>query len=238
MSVPTRIVTSLSTKNIERQTYCLTTWQRYGLPITAVQTTGESTLLQEKFPWVEYIETDLVGDKFGKSYLPRTIELVRQAKTETILIINSDISIEDTKEEFFTNWDIPGLGCGIRLNHRRYGSTRVKRNPFGIDAFKIEPEMADIKDLGFCIGMPGWDYWLPYELNRRGYPISVSQSHLLHLMHDLNYEDEYIKIGVDLLVKNYGYTRPHFTYVVQRLTGRRNMNHRNTKPINFNWREL
>ena len=237
MTLPTRIVTSLSSKNIARQTYCLSTWQRYDLPITAVQTEGESPLLQEHFPWVEFIETPFGGDYFSKPHLPRISEMINLAEDEPILLINSDISIEDTKEEFINNWSNAGLICGIRLNHRQYGSTRVKRNPFGIDAFKI-PAGTLVPDLDFCVGMPGWDYFLPYELNLRKVPISVSPSKLLHLIHDVNYQDEYINLGQQLLMHHYGHDQKHFSVTIQKLTGRQRLNYRNTRPIDFEWRDL
>ena len=234
---PTRIVTSLSSKNIARQTYCLNTWKRYGLPIVAVQTEGESALLQEHFPGVEFIETPLGGDYFDKPHLPRISELINLSVDSPILLINSDISIEDTQREFINNWKQEGLVCGIRLNHRRPDSTRVKRNPFGIDAFKI-PQGTIVADYGFCIGMPGWDYFLPYELAHRKVPISVSNSNLLHLIHEVNYEDPYIKLGQQLLIKTYGHDQRYFTVAIQKLTHRQRLNYRNTVPQDFVWREL
>ena len=232
-----KIVTSFSSKNIERQLYCVNTWRRYDLPIVGVQTEGESDLLKEHFPFVTFVETSLGGDAFNKPHLPRITELIKQANDDSILIINSDISIEDTKQEFIDNWEGDGLICGIRLNHRKYGINRVKRNPFGIDAFKV-PMGTEVPDYGFAIGVPGWDYFLPYELNLRGMTITVSPSKLLHLIHDLNYEDKYIKIAQQLLVATYGYDQRHFTETVQKLTNRVRQTYRNCAPQDFTWRNL
>jgi len=53
----THEIPHFSRHRIERQQYCLKTWQRYG-EITAVQSAADIEILKSHFPEVRFVETD------------------------------------------------------------------------------------------------------------------------------------------------------------------------------------
>lgn len=221
-----KIVTSFAPHRIERQQFCLQTWQKYDLPIVAVQSTGEAATLQEHFPGVEFTETSIVGDNVGKPKCPRVSEMCKLATDEPILIVNSDISIKDDRGQFKNQWgehSADELVVGIRKDYIDVGK-RKYLNPWGVDAIKITPPMVKhLADIGFCIGFPGWDYWIPWELNSRGYRIRVAQSALLHPVHDLGYPQAAIATARRMLQDHYCMPHQCFSYFIQHATGRTGM---------------
>jgi hypothetical protein len=215
-------VTSLSPHRIERQQYCIETWRKQCLPIVAVQSVGESENLRNHFEGIEFIEVEPKENVYGKPHLPRIFDMIRLTGFDCIFL-NSDISIKDTGPQFRGQWirrSDSELIIGIRKDYLHVGGKKTL-TPYGIDAFRISPSMQNaIQDEGFVIGMPGWDYWLPWRINRAGFSICVAKSSLLHPLHEMGWNQEQCNSGRELLAKTLGANPDLLTEFIQRSTGR------------------
>jgi hypothetical protein len=228
-----KFVTSFSPHRIERQQYCLSTWMAMGLPVTAVQTAGEIVSLQEFFPQVSsWVETPLGQDQsVGKRCCPSLHELIWQAKSEPIILINADISTKDKPKQFRKTWDVTAENEGTllvcaRKDYDEVGG-RKDLNPYGLDAFRITPSMIEIlPDRGWRIGYPGWDYWLAIEAYQAGHDVRRVDSSLLHPRHSGGYSQQDIALATAKLSVDHRIPAQAITHYVQALTGRYGMRKR------------
>jgi len=220
-----RFVTSLSPGRIERQLRCIDSWAKYGLEIVAVQTERESDSIESLYKMVSVVRVPERANAWGRPHLPRIVDVINQCDDGPIVIINSDIEITDSVETFRDQWmtERDGLVLGIRRDYTE-GST-PKLTPYGIDAFKITPELWHIFDVdaGFCIGAPGWDYWVPFLVWREKLPIVVSSSVLLHENHAMAYSSKDIKIAYQLLTDDCLMPGESMSVLIQHITGRTGM---------------
>lgn len=220
-----KIVTSLSPHRIERQIRCIRSWRAYGLPIVAVQTTGEAAACREWMPNIEYIEVASKPNVFDKPYLPRVADILESVDFDCLLI-NADIEIVAPYKTFVNDWliDRPdSLTLGLR--HDYWPGKPKHLTPYGIDAFRITPDMRPhLMDEGFTIGMPGWDYWIPWRLWAAGYNARVAESALLHELHEMGWQDDTHGIsGRQLLTDTCRMPTGVFTVFIQWITKRENL---------------
>lgn len=164
------------------------------------------------------------GEGVGKPQMPRLSALLSVDCCDPFLLINSDIEILGTRDQFEGAWkpEPKVLKVGVRYDTSGH---EVTLNPYGIDAFLILPEMLShlSDDLGFCIGFPGWDYWLPYQMHLSGYKTRRAESILHHEVHDVGYPRSAIAQAQAMLSGAYKVHRRVFTEFVQRETGRQHL---------------
>ena len=183
-----RFVTSFAPSRIERQQACVSSWAKITDDIVAVQSPGETEHFQPLFPSIRFVETDRVGDLYGRPKNVRISAIMEQCVDAPILIINSDIEIIQPKEKFDAAWNHVKdkvLKVGVRWDlDVPTGQSGLMK--WGIDIFRITPEMpALLTDIGMTIGCPGWDYWLPYVLWHEGYKIdTVKERVFVHEIHE------------------------------------------------------
>lgn len=161
-----KLVTSLSPKRIERQQECLESWRKYDVEILAIQGEPEIEKIQSLFPDVNMISTGNVSRTWSKTTNPNMIELIKQTEHSDIVLINSDIKLNYPDGVFEKVWGAgppDRVDCAIRYNI----GTKKRFEKCGIDVFKLPQgtieRLAGIKSF-FFIGLPGWDYWLPYSI--------------------------------------------------------------------------
>lgn len=197
-----KFITSLHHKRVDRQKYCIDSWRKHGNNIIAVQAEHEIPILKPLFDNVQF-EVGSVSYAFSKP-TPKITELIKYAD-EPSLLINSDISIKDDNLNKW-NYEKKVLKLGIRHDYFPNNKTQKFRQKYGIDAFLICPEMQKLlPDLDFCIGCPGWDFWLPYHLWAfHDYSIVVPDCWMLHELHPLGWTDQDQKSYRERL-KSYGY---------------------------------
>lgn len=225
-------VTSLSPRRIDRQQFCIDSWRAYGLPIVAVQTAGESEQLAPHFAGVEFREVDAKPNVFDKPYLPRIYDMLAVVDFDCILI-NSDIQIKDTYRLFQAEWlsqPPESIVVGVRQDYSP--GRRPVTTPYGVDAFRITPLMARaLRDDGFVIGMPGWDYWLPWLIWNSGFFGQRAKSTLLHHLHPMGWDDETDgERGRKMLADTFRLPPYIFTVFIQWLTHREGLKRRPIKP--------
>lgn len=222
-----RICTSLGFRRTERQQLCIKSWQALGYHVIAVQSEGETKLLQPHYPDVTFVETTRVGDVFNHTNKVRINALLEQAVDSPILIINSDIEIRADKDEFVSNWTPTKdkeLKMGIRWDEDPY-TKQLTLLKYGIDIFLVTPEIAnDLNDIGMTIGCPAWDYWVPIHLQRKGYSFDVSKrQEFIHEVHPKNWSKVDFEVGLSLLRKHYRLDIKSASKFILQITGRENL---------------
>lgn len=223
----TKFVTSLSVNRLDRQHKCLSSWKRFNLPIHAVATENQVEQLQSLFPEVDdWTVTPERPNAWERPYLVRITDHIQLASEAAILLINSDIEIRDTQQQFDREWNAPSedvLICGVRYEHKPK-SHRKELNPYGIDAFRITPPMVkhfeQSEDFGYTIGVPGWDYWLPWTLHLASFAVHRADSLLMHEIHDMGYPPEAVKIAYRLLEEEFRMPGKALSLSIQWLTDR------------------
>lgn len=219
-----KIVTSFSPSRSQRQNRCLASWLTMGCEVVGVQSCGEAEQMSSLYPGASFVETDLVGDLFGRPKLVRVKALLNQAVDSPILIINSDIEITTKPAVFNGFWGTVGdneLKMGVRWDvHPRL--RRVRLFKWGIDAFLITPKIAEsLEDIGMTMGCPAWDYWIPWCLHQLGYRITTNKEvGLMHELHDKGWSGHEYECGLKLFSDHYGVTGPSLTNFVQQITDR------------------
>ena len=222
-----RICTSISPRRKERQQKCIKSWLSLGYKVTAIQSNGESSSLQRDYPKVNFIETTSVGDVFNRIKLVRIRAILDQARSGNILILNSDIEIRSTSEEFSKIWT-PIEGNNLQIGIRWEEDPKTKSLSllkYGIDAFLITPKIAnDLNDIGMTMGCPAWDYWIPIHLQRKGYQIHTTKHlNLFHEIHEQNWNKDDFTVGVRLLQKHYGLSLKEASAFILNITERTNL---------------
>jgi hypothetical protein len=221
----TKIVTSFGLNRIDRQRFCVASWRKLGLPIVAVQCDEQVEQLRAIFGDLVDSFTSLPSqpNAWNRPHLARVANHAKQTQDGPILLINSDIEIRDTPEQFADQWmseDADTLICGVRLDHP-HGSYRSTMHPYGIDAFRIMPSMAEsLPDDGFVIGSPGWDYWLPWRIAQLGYKVRAAKSQLMHEIHEMGYGRDAVDIAHQMMLDRFGVPPHILTLWVQWATDR------------------
>jgi len=219
-----RIVTSLSPHRVERQQRCIKSWHRVGAEVIAVQSPGETDVFSSYFPDITFAETHLVGDLFGR---PKTVRIRALIDHAPCILVNSDIEIVVTPELFRDTWDRPverTLQLGIRWDYHE----RTKRRQmikWGIDVFRITEDMMDIiPDIGMSVGVPVWDFWLPWYLHKQGYAIKpIKTFQFEHVMHKQHWAQTESVKGYEILKEHYGITQGQIGAFVLESTGRKHV---------------
>lgn len=220
-----RIITSIGPNRIERQQFCINSWLNIGCSVTSVQSQGEAELFQPLFPDVTFTETNLVGDRFKKPKLVRISALLQQARQSPALILNSDIEVRSTQEDFEKRWSTPEpntLKLGIRWDENPT-TKELTLLKWGIDAFLITPRIVDrLVDIGMTMGCPAWDYWIPIHLYEQCNYQIVTHKHpeLIHEDHPKNWGREDYRIGVSILRRHTGLSEKESAILIRKLTVR------------------
>jgi hypothetical protein len=222
-----RICTSISPRRKERQQKCINSWLAQGCKVTAIQSEGEASSLQQDYPQVNFIETTSVGDVFNRPKLVRIRAILDQARSSPILILNSDIEVRPTAIPFDEIWK-PIEGDNLQMAIRWDEDPKTKSLSllkYGIDAFLITPKIAeDLNDIGMTMGCPAWDYWIPIHLQRKGYQLHTSKHlSLFHETHQQNWNRADFNIGVELLKRHYKTTLKEASAFILNVTERNNL---------------
>lgn len=219
-----KVVTSIGRSRIDRQQKCIASWIAAGCEVTAIQSAGETEILQQHFPHVKFIETKLTGNVFNRPKFVRISAMINEAP---VIILNSDIEVRASPEVFTERWsdaEHKEIKVGIRWNEDPV-TKKTEMFKWGIDAFLITPEMIPhLPDIGMTMGCPAWDYWIPIQLHRLGYRIiTQKQEELIHEDHPKNWTNGDYRIGLELLRKHYHLSQRGAAMLVQKLTERGNL---------------
>jgi hypothetical protein len=213
-------VTSIGPSRTERQQKCIASWIAAGLEVVAVQPPGEIEKLEPHYQGVRFVETDKVADKFNCPHMVRISALIDQCKDQTGLILNSDLVVSNAYPSRFTEKQ-GTLSIGIRWNAMPNGAKKLFK--WGVDAFLITPEIsALIPDIGLAMGLPAWDYFIPWYLAEKcGHKIeTIKTAELIHEQHPQAWSKQSYNTGLEILASEYGLSRDAIAAYIQRATGR------------------
>jgi len=227
-------VTSCGPKNIDRTQKCIDSWKKYGAEIYAVQLEEEAENIKKVYYDVNVISTAHRGSSIWSKKTPNILELIKLTEYSDVIIINSDIEITYSLEDFYKETSLPNekaFLCGIRYNKNKTPMTISSRpswwEPFGIDLFKIPKGSLDFfKDFNkipFAIGMPGWDFWLPYFLYSKGFEFKNIKmtTNLSHEYHSKSWDEEDLILTNILFKRVLNISIKEITEWIQEMTGRK-----------------
>lgn len=180
-------VTSLAPRACPRQTAALNSWIDFGLTIHAVNTASEVGVLRGLYPQVDgwHVSSDQTQ---GFSRSTATINSLADVALELnrrVLIVNADCEAYGCPRVVTDLLRDDRLVMGVRHNYAVSRDVDAVREQWGIDAFVLTPAMAaELPRLGFGIGVPVWDYWLPFHFRELGYELRlVEPAWLYHRQH-------------------------------------------------------
>jgi len=177
MNTAIAVATSIAPGRIHAQQEAVTSWQRLGWRVLAVNPPAEIDGLALKFPGVEFVPAIRdAGDEHGRHlvYLDDLIAFLRTTDEGICGIVNADVRFQvDTKfREFLGRHGKGGIVFGSRIDVTPADHQEGHEYDQGFDFFFFAREVADrFPPSSFCLGLPGWDYWLPMIGLLHGIPV-------------------------------------------------------------------
>lgn len=212
-----QFITSIAPNRLDRQKLCINSWLNHG-NVIAVQLEHEIENLNSMFPNIEF-KIGQPSKGFSK-ITPKITELISYANVPSILI-NSDIQIKDKSlDQWAAETNI--LKLGICKDFYPQYPTKLYTRKWGIDVFLILPEMREqLIAAEFCVGCPGWDYWLPYHLwFTHNYEIKVIDGQFHHEIHQIGWTEQDQTEYNKFIQANYKLTKSMMPQFIQDITNR------------------
>lgn len=167
------IATSVAPSRLDEQRSCISTWQHVTDTIISVNSKAEAAALRPEFPAVTFREATRDGTAAtGKPYVyvNDIIDALLETQKPYLAILNSDVIVTDDEA---VHSEIKANVAGALIFGQRVDVTgaaeRSGRFYFGgFDFFIFDRRIAGlISRTDFLMGVPWWDYWLPFELLAR-----------------------------------------------------------------------
>lgn len=131
------------------------------------------------------------------------ILIAGQKRSKKFVFINSDIEIS-INDKF---WDkiVESADDGIVMGHRfNYDVSKdtATINANGVDFYIINTDLVIPNDINFCIGLCGWDWWIPYLAIQQNIPIyRIDCPFLYHKTHPKQWSPESLAYICDYMHK-------------------------------------
>ena len=193
----THALTSISPRHAigDAQLQAVQSWAACGLKVLSFNSTSEIDQLRERYPSVEFVPVYHTMEGVQKApYVPISafIEYAKRNGLEQIMLINSDIAIQDP-EGLLAHYCAKakdGLIFASREDHD--GNGKSKRYIHGFDVFIIHAKFYKLITASmFCMGQTWWDYWLPFQFIRNQVSITLVKEPLFfHREHPVQYGHE------------------------------------------------
>ena len=121
-------------------------------------------------------------------------DIINRAKEidNPIVLLNSDIELLFDNKIWNTIVEASeySLVIGNRYNYTS-NFTDGKFNPNGIDFFVINKNLVVPNDDNFCIGLCGWDWWIPWLATKQNISITkIRQPFVMHKIHERNWTSQ------------------------------------------------
>lgn len=196
MTLPLALTSLAPNNRIAMQQRCVESWRAFGLKVYSFNHPTEIETLAPMFPGVEFVpvETTEIA-RFGRHYIPLNAffdwGMAQGDGNELLLIINSDIELSMTAEEFegATKYAEGGLWIFVRYDYpagmRDTAFGTQLRQCEGIDGFIFRARHGRLFPHSWlCLGQPAWDFWLPLTFMNAGHPVwSTNDRVALHELH-------------------------------------------------------
>lgn len=190
--------------NYEAQNEALLSWSKF-YDVYSVNQTDEIEIAKEKFPYVNFIETDQIYNYNNKKLvkLSGILDAIKKVGSDDVAIINSDIILSNKIKYKKLNND-------LIIATRWEISDSKESYPFnnGYDLFIFNYKNIDLfYNQNYVIGMPWWDFYIPVIAIKLGLNVyHIKNKLILHRTHETNYDhDSWVKFGEylynDIMVK-------------------------------------
>ena len=201
-------ITSLSPNpaRLARQLYCVQSWLDVGVDVICVNTPEEIASLYFPPGVVVVASSDLSSGCERKTQRISALINVGIETGKPFFLINSDIEVHGHTEVIQQALDASDkLTIGIRYNYD--GEKEAEREQWGLDLFGMTPELAKtLPSMSFGIGLPVWDYWVPYHFRCLKVAFHwINFPFLFHQSHAVHWSQADWRAGADALRDEYGF---------------------------------
>lgn len=195
-------VTSFAPDRLERQTVCLDSWVKLGLRVVSVNSQSEIDSMKDGYPQV----SKWIATEFEKTPNINSLIDVAVSESSPILIVNSDIEIYGDQDRLAKLIQDRKNAVGVRHNYETRPS-ESNQEQWGVDAFIVYPEQAPlINRADFRIGVPMWDWWLPWEIDRIGGDCEwIDEPYFFHKSHDVAWDQATCNEKKNYFAKRFGF---------------------------------
>jgi GT2 family glycosyltransferase/tetratricopeptide (TPR) repeat protein len=203
------IATSIAPKDLAKQKRAIQSWLDLGFEVLSLNVDRELKRLQPEFPGVRFVCARRNGSKLaGKPYVfvDDVMAALKQAGGEIVGIVNSDIMLR-SGSRLLDDLSREAAGCllyGSRVDVENIEDSEGRLYHRGFDFFFFDRKIIDqLAKTSFMLGVPWWDYWLPYAVMERGVPVKRIETPLAyHLRHAINYNlDHLVRFGEEFVAR-------------------------------------
>jgi hypothetical protein len=193
----THALTSISPRHAigDAQLHAVESWAACGLKVLSFNSPTEIDQLRERYPSVEFVPVHHTMEGVQKvPYVPISafIEYAKRNALEQVMLINSDIAINDPNGlvENYCGRAKDGLIFANREDHN--GDGNGKRYIHGFDVFIIHSDYYHLITASmFCMGQTWWDYWVPWQFITAKVPVTLVKEPLFfHRAHPVQYSGQ------------------------------------------------
>jgi len=205
-----KLATSFSPTRTEAQEKATLSWERYNLPIVAVQCYGED--------YAKHFTNNIHWVKPNLHWSKRTPAIVDilQVVDEPTIFLNSDIELDIDLDDWQPEPDV--LTIGLRTD---YCPKFIQLNKYGIDVFLLTPEMKEaLTNNIWALGIPGWDYWVVWKLIESGYDLKIIKEDIKHAAHHEQWNKDDYRRCAKLLEFEFDIPITDLSDKLQEITGR------------------
>lgn len=203
MPDPILIATSLAPgERIELQKKAIDSWLENGFQVQSYNEASEAEIICNNFPGVQFVSLDRTAKAhIGKPlvFISDILNDLRYTENNICGIVNSDIFFQNNPNlaAFLSKEASDAIVLGSRLEVEHFEDSSGKPDPFGFDYFFMPTDQIDkLSESEFVLGMPLWDYWLPFEAICQGIPAKRIVPPIgLHVSHDSAWGENIFAFG-------------------------------------------
>ena len=204
---PITLLTSIAPGSLEKQKNAVNSWLALGFNVISVNSAEELNTLAPLYEGVEFYPVQRnAKEEVGKPlvYLDDIMQCCRERESHIFGLINSDIQLRPNMgardfTSFIAEHVQDSFIFASRVDIEDLDSTVGDIHVYGFDLFLFQKDfLTDFPSSRFCLGLPWWDYFLPYIAFEKGLKLKyLSPTCIYHVQHPANYSDYWwIRMGV------------------------------------------
>ncbi len=190
------LATSIAPNDIENQQAAIKTWIDNDFEVISCNAPDEIQIISKYFTGVKFIPMNRdLREKAGKPYpfIFDIFQALNNFQNEICGIINSDIYLFNVNQKVIEEIKRKAKNNIIYAHRYEIDNFEEINDGFcfqqGIDIFIMNKNLLNIfEDDEFCIGQPGWDWWIPFICSMtKTEMIEFKNPIAYHLKHPLNW---------------------------------------------------
>jgi len=185
------VLTSLSPKENcrDRQQAALESWRAAGFHAVSLNPEAETGIIRKTYgSSAEVLAVDRLCSHGAGRQLVAVTDLIERSFEKNLhaaFLLNADIQLAREATGILGSFR-EGVTMIPRWEIDRTGELEnCEMNPWGYDGVLLGPEMRGVfLCRAFGLGLPWWDYWIPFRALHLGYPVRVLQQPVaFHVRH-------------------------------------------------------